>query len=93
MGEEVLAGGEGERAVGIFAQIAEIAPESAAAQSGLIRALIAAGHKDEAAEVLAALDPKLAGRPGTGAGPVGARPCARCACAKRAGWAACCCHR
>ena len=59
MGEEVLAGGDGERAVGIFAQIAEIAPESAAAQSGLIRALIAAGHKDEAAEVLAALDPKL----------------------------------
>ena len=63
MGEEVLAGGEGERAVGIFAQIAEIAPDSAAAQSGLIRALIAAGHKDEAAEVLAALDPKLAEDP------------------------------
>ena len=63
MGEEVLAGGEGERAVGIFAQIAEIAPESAAAQSGLIRALIAAGQKDEAAEVLAALDPKLAEDP------------------------------
>jgi putative thioredoxin len=63
MGEEVLAGGEGERAVGIFAQITEIAPESAAAQSGLIRALIAAGHKDEAAEVLAALDPKLAEDP------------------------------
>ena len=60
MGEEVLAGGDGERAIGIFAQIAEIAPESAAAQSGLIRALIAAGRKDEAAEVLAALDPKLA---------------------------------
>lgn len=63
MGEEVLADGDGERAVGIFAQIAEIAPDSAAAQSGLIRALIAAGHKDEAAEVLAALDPKLAEDP------------------------------
>ena len=63
MGEEVLAGGEGERAVGIFAQIAEIAPDSAAAQSGLIRALIAAGHKDEAAQALAALDPKLAEDP------------------------------
>ena len=63
MGEEALAGGEGERAVAIFAQIAEIAPDSAAAQSGLIRALIAAGHKDEAAEVLAALDTKLAEDP------------------------------
>jgi putative thioredoxin len=63
MGEEVLAGGDGERAVGIFSQIAEIAPDSAAAHSGLIRALIAAGHKDEAAEVLAALDPKLAEDP------------------------------
>jgi len=63
MGEEVLAAGDGERAIGIFSQIAEIAPESAAAQSGLIRALIAAGHKEEAAEVLAALDPKLAEDP------------------------------
>ncbi len=63
MGEEVLAGGDGEGAAGIFAQIAEIAPDSAAAQSGLIRALIAAGHKDEAAAVLAALDPALADDP------------------------------
>ncbi len=66
MGEEVLAGGDGEQAMGIFAQIAEIAPESAAAQSGLIRALIAAGHKDEAAEVLAALPPELADDPALG---------------------------
>ncbi|MFM9937588.1 MAG: tetratricopeptide repeat protein [Novosphingobium sp.] len=66
MGEEVLAGGDGDRAVGIFAQIAEIAPESAAAQSGLIRALIAAGHKDEAAEVLASLPPELAEDPALG---------------------------
>ncbi len=63
MGEDVLAGGDGERAIGIFSQIAEIAPDSAAAQSGVIRALIAAGHKEEAAEVLAALDPKLAEDP------------------------------
>lgn len=63
MGEEVLAGGDGDRAADIFAQIIEIAPESAPAHSGLIRALLLAGRKDEAAEVLAALDPKLADDP------------------------------
>ena len=60
MGEEVLAGGDSERAVGIFSQIAEIAPESVAAQSGLVRALILAEQLDEAATVLAALPAELA---------------------------------
>lgn len=63
MGEDVLGEGDGERALGIFSQIVEVAPDSAAAHSGMIRALIAAGHKDEAADVLAALDPKLAEDP------------------------------
>lgn len=63
LGEEVLASGDGEGAVGIFTQIAEIASDNAVAQSGLIRALIAAGQKDEAAAVLAALDPALAEDP------------------------------
>jgi len=63
MGEEVLGSGDGERAIGIFAQIAEIAPESAAAHSGLIRALLAAGQRVEAAEVLAGLDPAMADDP------------------------------
>lgn len=63
MGEEVLAGGDGDRAADIFAQIIEIAPESAPAHSGLIRALLLAGRKDEAAEVLVALDPRLADDP------------------------------
>lgn len=53
MGEEVLAGGEAERAAGIFAQIIEIAPASAAAHAGLIRALVAADMLDEAAAALA----------------------------------------
>jgi len=56
MGEEVLEGGDGERAAGIFAQIVEIAPDSAPAHAGLIRALVMAGNLDEAAAVLAALD-------------------------------------
>ncbi|MCW1382098.1 tetratricopeptide repeat protein [Novosphingobium sp. KCTC 2891] len=63
MGEEVLAEGDGERAAGIFSQIVEIAPDNAPAHSGLIRALILAGHREEAAEVLAALDPKIAEDP------------------------------
>jgi putative thioredoxin len=55
MGEEVLASGDGERAAGIFMQIVELAPENAAAQAGLIRALVAAGHIAEAEAVLAEL--------------------------------------
>ena len=66
MGEEVLAGGEGERAASIFAQIVEIAPDSALAHAGLIRALIAAGETDEAEAVLAALAPELAADPAIG---------------------------
>ncbi len=63
MGEEVLAEGDAERAAGIFAQIADIAPIDPAAQGGLIRALVAAGHFEEAAGVLAALDLAIAADP------------------------------
>jgi putative thioredoxin len=63
MGEEILGGGDGERAVSIFAQIIEIAPDNAQAHAGLIRALIAAGQKDEAQAVLDSLDPKLTADP------------------------------
>jgi len=52
MGEEVLSGGDGERAVGIFQQIVAIDAESAEAHGGLIRALIAAGQNDTAQAVL-----------------------------------------
>ncbi|MCB2062375.1 MAG: tetratricopeptide repeat protein [Novosphingobium sp.] len=63
MGEEVLASGDGERAAGIFAQIVEMAPDSAPAQAGLVRALALAGQLDEAEAALAALDPALASDP------------------------------
>ena len=63
MGEEVLAAGDAGRAVGIYGQIVEMAPESAAAQAGLIRALTLAGELAEAEAVLAALDAKLAADP------------------------------
>ena len=48
MGEEVLAAGDGERAAGIFTQLAEMEPDNPGVQSGLVRALLAAGRQDEA---------------------------------------------
>lgn len=63
MGEDVLAEGDGERAASIFAQIVEMAPDNAAANAGLIRALTLAGRKDEAQAALDALDPKMAADP------------------------------
>lgn len=63
MGEDVLASGDGERAAGIFAQIVDMAPDNAAAQAGLVRALAMAGRTDEADAALAALDPALAASP------------------------------
>ncbi len=63
MGEQVLAEGDGERAASIFAQIAEMAPEDAAVQSGLIRALLAAGRTDEAKAALDALPEALRADP------------------------------
>jgi putative thioredoxin len=63
MGEQVLAEGDGERAASIFAQIAEMAPEDAGVQSGLIRALLAAGRRDEAQAAFDALPEALRGDP------------------------------
>ena len=60
MGEEVLAAGDVERAIGVFRQIVDLAPDNVAALSGLARAMIGAGQMDEAAALLDALDPKLA---------------------------------
>ena len=63
MGEQVLAEGDAERALSIFQQIAEIAPDHPAVHSGFVRALIATGQLDEATEWLADLDPAVAGDP------------------------------
>ena len=60
MGEEVLAGGDAERATNIFAQIVDMAPDNAAAIAGQARALIAAGQAAEAESLLAALPPDFA---------------------------------
>ena len=63
MGEEVLAGGDAERAAGIFAQIVEMAPQDPEALSGFLRAQVALGQVDDAAEFLAGLPPELAMHP------------------------------
>jgi putative thioredoxin len=63
MAEDTLAAGDGQHAAAIFAQIIDLAPDNAPAHAGLIRALLAAGMKDEAQAALAELDPKLAEDP------------------------------
>jgi putative thioredoxin len=60
MGEDVLAGGDGERAAGIFAQIVDMAPDNAEAVGGLVRALVVSDRLEEAEQMLNALDPALA---------------------------------
>ncbi len=59
MGEEVLAEGDAERALSIFGQLIEMAPENPAVLSGHIRALVAAGLHDEAEAAIAALPADL----------------------------------
>src|SRR5687768_10754171 len=63
MGEEVLAGGDGERAAGIFTQLQEMAPDNPAILSGLARSLIAAGRLQEARTLLDGLAEKIAAEP------------------------------
>jgi putative thioredoxin len=63
MGEEVLAGGDAERAASIFVQILELAPERPEAHAGLIRALIGMGHLEEAEAALADLPEGAAADP------------------------------
>lgn len=55
MGEEVLAGGDAARAVGIFSQLRDMAPEEPAVLSGLARALVGSGQVEEAAGLIQAL--------------------------------------
>lgn len=69
MGEDALAGGDPQRAAGIFAQITEFAPDNAPAHAGLVRALVQMGEVDEAGRVMQAIetDPRLAADPSVGA--------------------------
>jgi putative thioredoxin len=55
MGEQVLADGDAPRAVSIFRQIHDMAPDKTEVIGGLARALIAAGEQDEAKLLLEGL--------------------------------------
>ena len=67
MGREVLDGGDPLRAVGIYSQIADMAPDDPRAHAGWVEALIAAGQEEEARAHLDVLpdavtkDPAIAG--------------------------------
>ena len=65
MAEQVLSEGDAERAAGIFSQVVEMAPDNAAAQAGLVRALVQAGHVERAEAALAAAEtnPAIAADP------------------------------
>ena len=63
MGEQVLSDGDAPRAVSIFRQIQEMAPENPQVVGGLVRALVAAGETAEASEVLKGLSESLAKAP------------------------------
>ena len=60
MGEELLAGGEPDRALSVFEQIGQMVPDNADVASGHARALVALARLDEAEAVLAALPADLA---------------------------------
>ncbi|WP_419809342.1 tetratricopeptide repeat protein [Sphingomonas sp.] len=55
MGEQVLAEGDAERALSIFHQLGQMAPEHPQVVSGLVRALVAGGQVEEAQAVLDSL--------------------------------------
>ncbi len=63
MGEQVLGEGDAERALSIFDQIAEIAPDHALVIAGRVRALTALGRHDEAQAALDALEGDAAKAP------------------------------
>jgi putative thioredoxin len=60
MGEEMLAEGDAERALSVFGQIAEMAPDNVEVVAGLARALVALGRLDEAEAALDALPTDVA---------------------------------
>tara|TARA_R110000868_G_scaffold6391_1_gene36483 strand:+ start:258 stop:1154 length:897 start_codon:yes stop_codon:yes gene_type:complete len=60
MGEEALAQGEAERALTIFRQIGDMAPDNAEVLSGQIRALVTMGETEQAQAVLDAVPEDVA---------------------------------
>jgi putative thioredoxin len=63
MGEDVLGTGDAARAISIFEQLRDMAPENPEVLSGLARALLAGERADEARAAIADLPEKIAGHP------------------------------
>ena len=63
MGEQILAEGDGPRAVSVFRQVYDMAPDDAEVIGGLVRALIAVGEIDEARTILDGLPTEQAKKP------------------------------
>jgi putative thioredoxin len=63
MGEEVLAAGDAPRAVSIFRQVHDMAPEDPAVIGGLARALLKAGEQQQARSVLDSAPAEVAADP------------------------------
>jgi putative thioredoxin len=63
MGESVLAEGDSARALSIFEQLADMAPEHPVVAAGLARALVAEGRVDDATAILDALPAEAAKAP------------------------------
>lgn len=63
MAEQVLAEGDPARAVNIFQQIYEMAPEEEEVVGGLLRALVANGEVDQARTLADSLTPELSAKP------------------------------
>jgi putative thioredoxin len=63
MGEQILAEGDAARAVSIFRQVRDMAPEDNEVVGGLVRALIAAGETEEARSILDGLPDDAARKP------------------------------
>jgi len=63
MGEQVLSEGDAARAVNIFRQVRDMAPDNADVIGGLARALVAAGEAQEARQILDGLSDDQATKP------------------------------
>jgi putative thioredoxin len=60
MAEQVLSEGDAPRALSIFRQIRDMAPDNAEVVGGLVRSLVASGEIDEPKEILESLSHELA---------------------------------